>query len=160
MDPLRTKQYDHDKGNTKPCVCIFHRTCRTPLKTESRHDANFVFTGSTAGCHNDILRCHQWRRTWHYDNSRFSVTVSVKLVDIICSILRDLTTDFPYECFDNFENGCVCMQYGSIRGAMLIYVLDIKIYKTDAICKIIETFNDECPQFWNQQEPYRILPMW
>ena len=43
------------------------------LKTESHHDANFVVTGGTVGCLYDNLRCHQWRQSWHYDNSRFSV---------------------------------------------------------------------------------------
>ena len=43
------------------------------LETESYHDANFVITGSTGGCHNDNLRCHQWWQSWHYDNSQFSV---------------------------------------------------------------------------------------
>ena len=33
----------------------------TALKTESRHGANFVFTGGAAGCHYDNLRCPQWR---------------------------------------------------------------------------------------------------
>ena len=37
------------------------------MKTESCHDANFVITGDTAGCHNDNLRCHQWRHhSWHH----------------------------------------------------------------------------------------------
>ena len=33
-------------------------------------------TGGTVGCHNDNLRCHQWRQSWHYDNSWFSVYVN------------------------------------------------------------------------------------
>ena len=43
------------------------------MKSEGRKDANFVVTGSTGGCHNDNLRCHQWRQSWHLDNSQFSV---------------------------------------------------------------------------------------
>ena len=33
---------------------------RELLKTESRHDANFVVTGGTASCYIDNLRCHRW----------------------------------------------------------------------------------------------------
>ena len=25
-------------------------------------------------CHNDNLRCHEWRQSWHHGNSRFSVS--------------------------------------------------------------------------------------
>ena len=42
-------------------------------QTKSRHDANFVVTGGTGGCHNDNHRCHQWRQSWHHDDS---VTIS------------------------------------------------------------------------------------
>ena len=34
-------------------------TCQ-PLKSERRHDANFVATGGTTG-----LWCHHWRQSWH-----------------------------------------------------------------------------------------------
>ena len=30
------------------------------LTTESHYNANFFVTGSTGGCHNDNLQCHQW----------------------------------------------------------------------------------------------------
>ena len=30
------------------------------LKSESRHNANFVITGSTGGCHNHNLQCYHW----------------------------------------------------------------------------------------------------
>ena len=45
-------------------------------RVESYHDANFVVIGSTGGCHNDNLRCHQWQQCWHHDNSRFAVYAS------------------------------------------------------------------------------------
>ena len=45
-----------------------------PLKTENCHDANFVITGGTGGCHYDNLQCHQWWQSWHHDCSWFSVS--------------------------------------------------------------------------------------
>ena len=42
------------------------------LKTECRHDANFVVTGDLAGCHNDSLRCHNCRQNWHRESAWFS----------------------------------------------------------------------------------------
>ena len=47
-------------------------------KTAICHDANFVVTGGTVGCHNDNLRCRQWRQSWHHDNSRFPLVISLK----------------------------------------------------------------------------------
>ena len=45
--------------------------CEWSLKTEIRHDANFVATGSTTDCHNNNLWCHRWRQSKHYDNCCF-----------------------------------------------------------------------------------------
>ena len=39
----------------------------------SSHDANFVATVGTGGFHDDNLQCHQWRQSWHHDDSWFSV---------------------------------------------------------------------------------------
>ena len=50
------------------------------LKTKSCHNANFVATGGTVGCHIDNLRCHQWRQSWHYDNSWFSVWIFYAMI--------------------------------------------------------------------------------
>ena len=36
-----------------------HLKLRAALKTEGCHDANFVITGGTWGCHYDNLQCHQ-----------------------------------------------------------------------------------------------------
>ena len=38
-------------------------------KANSCHDANFVITGGTKGCHHDNLWCHQWWQSWHHDHS-------------------------------------------------------------------------------------------
>ena len=43
------------------------------VKLDSCHDANFVVTGSTTGCHYDNLWCHQWRQSWHQDDTLFSI---------------------------------------------------------------------------------------
>ena len=43
------------------------------LKAESCPDANFIIIGDTTGCRYDNLRCHQWRKSWHYDDSQFSI---------------------------------------------------------------------------------------
>ena len=40
-----------------------------PLKIETYHDANFVITGCTGGCHNDNLQWFQWWQRWHHDYS-------------------------------------------------------------------------------------------
>ena len=45
-----------------------------PLKTQGCHVVNFVVTDGTGGCRHDNLRCHQWRQSWHHDNSRISPT--------------------------------------------------------------------------------------
>ena len=55
------------------------RIISVTLKTKSCRNANFDVTGGTVGCHNDNLRCHQWRQSWHYDNSWFSVYVNSTL---------------------------------------------------------------------------------
>ena len=39
--------------------------------TESRHEAHFVVTGGTSGCHNDNLQRRQWQQSRHHDNSDF-----------------------------------------------------------------------------------------
>ena len=44
------------------------------LKTESCHDANFVVTDSTAGCHNDSCGAIIDDNFFHHGDSRFSVT--------------------------------------------------------------------------------------
>ena len=38
----------------------------------SLHDANFVITGGTTGCHSNSLWCHQWWQSWHHGNYEFS----------------------------------------------------------------------------------------
>ena len=38
-----------------------HKLPLYTLKTESRYDANFIGTDSTAGFHNDNLQYHQWQ---------------------------------------------------------------------------------------------------
>ena len=48
-------------------------------KIEGRSDANFVVTGSTRGCHNNIARCHQWWHSWHHDSFLFWVQTTVLL---------------------------------------------------------------------------------
>ena len=45
------------------------------LNTENRYDANLVVNGGTGGFY-DNQRCHQWRQSWHHDDTRFSVYVS------------------------------------------------------------------------------------
>ena len=53
-------------------VCLFgvkpvhEATVTFWLKTESRHDANFVVTGGTVGCLNDNFMFHQWRQSWRH----------------------------------------------------------------------------------------------
>ena len=43
----------------------------------SLHDANFVITDGTGGCHNDNLQCHQWWQNWHHENSWLSMLVPI-----------------------------------------------------------------------------------
>ena len=43
------------------------------LKTKNHHDADFVITGGTGGCHDDNLQCHQGWQSRHHDNFRFLV---------------------------------------------------------------------------------------
>ena len=45
------------------CDCL--HACLQSLKSESRHDANFVVT---SGCRYDN---HRWWQSWHHDDSRF-----------------------------------------------------------------------------------------
>ena len=52
-------------------VCIL-LSAEGSLKNKSCHDANFVITGGTAGCY-DNLQCHQWWQSWHHEDSWFSV---------------------------------------------------------------------------------------
>ena len=42
-------------------------------KTEGCHGAGFAVAVGIAGCHNDNLRCRQWRHSWHCGSSRFLV---------------------------------------------------------------------------------------
>ena len=42
-----------------------HSRTEIPLKTESGHDDNFIATFG----HNDNLRCHQLRQSWHHNDS-------------------------------------------------------------------------------------------
>ena len=51
-----------------------------PMSSASCHNANFVITGGTGGCHKDNLQCHQWWQSWHHNNSRFSVFIFIKYV--------------------------------------------------------------------------------
>ena len=43
------------------------------LKTKSHHDADFVITVGTGGCHDDNFQCHQGWQSRHHDNLRFLV---------------------------------------------------------------------------------------
>ena len=43
------------------------------LKADSCPDTNFIIIGDKTGCRYDNLRCHQWRKSWHYDDSQFSI---------------------------------------------------------------------------------------
>ena len=45
------------------------------MKTEGRHDVNFVVTGGNGGYLNDNLRCRQWRQNCHHDNYWFSIGI-------------------------------------------------------------------------------------
>ena len=144
MDPLRTKQYDHGKGNTKPCVCIFYRTCTVlhwkqrvvmMLILSSLVAPQVVITTTCGACSDDTLNImtilgFQYLCLW---NRVFLIILKMAL----CPILKH-----------------------QWRHAKKYMCRTLEFIKKNAICKIIETFNDECPQFWNQQEPYRILPMW
>ena len=42
------------------------------LKTKNCDNTTFAITGGTLACHNDSLRCHQWRLSWHYHNFQFT----------------------------------------------------------------------------------------
>ena len=52
---------------------IHHGLVQNILKTENRHDANFVITTS---CHNNTLQSHQWHQSWHHDDSWFTIVRS------------------------------------------------------------------------------------
>ena len=43
-------------------------------KTESCNDTNSVVFGDIGNCRYENLRCHQWRRIWHHEDSRFSLS--------------------------------------------------------------------------------------
>ena len=47
--------------------------CLFVLKTENRHDANFVVISGTKGYIYDNRKCHLWRQSWHHDDYRFYV---------------------------------------------------------------------------------------
>ena len=49
---------------------LFSKLCQS-LKTESRHDAEFLVIGSTTGCHKDNLWYRHWWQSWHLDNTLF-----------------------------------------------------------------------------------------
>ena len=49
------------------------------LKIGSCHESSFVVTGDITNC-----RYHQWRLIWHYDNSRFSLLITL----LFCCLLE------------------------------------------------------------------------
>ena len=53
------------------------------LKTGGWHDVNFVAAGGHAGCHNDNLRCRQWRQSWHHDNFLVSICTLLSGIFVI-----------------------------------------------------------------------------
>ena len=63
---------DHTGSGHSDNLDILKAVSKYTLKSQSRHDANFVITDGTGGCHNN-LRCHQWRQSWHYYNFRLVV---------------------------------------------------------------------------------------
>ena len=48
------------------------------------HDANFLIADGIPGHQKDYLQCHQWPRSWHHDNSQFSVDICKHGQDSIC----------------------------------------------------------------------------
>ena len=66
--------YQQDQAWIHPQSSESSKVLRFPLKTKSCHNANFVITGGTIGCHNNNLQCPQWQQSWHYENSQFSVS--------------------------------------------------------------------------------------
>ena len=83
------EQWGHGCVNNRAWLCASARLCRgspvnfplmmlqwrptygVTLKTESCHDAAFVESNDTGDCHKDSLRSHQWRHSWHRENSSF-----------------------------------------------------------------------------------------
>ena len=59
---------------------LCRKECGFGVVAYSCHNANFVVTSGTVHCHRDNLWGHQWRRSWHYDNSWYSVIEIVPLV--------------------------------------------------------------------------------
>ena len=49
----------------------------TAPKIERYHNAKFVVSSGTTDCHNDNLWSHQWKQSWHHNNSLFSVKCQV-----------------------------------------------------------------------------------
>ena len=62
------------------------------LRTDGSHDANFIVIDDTNDCHNDDLRFHQWRKSWHHGNTQFSVSYD----------------RFNYRSNWNDKNNCCC----------------------------------------------------
>ena len=53
--------------------CNIFSITQLSLKPKRCHNANFVISVGTGGCHNDSIQCHQWPwpKSWHYNGSHF-----------------------------------------------------------------------------------------
>ena len=56
---------------------LFTETKAALLSLLIYHYANFGVTIDTGVCHNDNLRCRQWRQSWHQGNNGVSVAASL-----------------------------------------------------------------------------------
>ena len=114
-------------------------------KAEGGHDADFVVTGSTTGCHNDNLWCYQWWQSWHHDNSRFQCMYKYKIALSRFNIFHIFMTDihvcdyWHISCPDNcmsllrpWEHPCIMMIKSHMKS---IHVTGVYILrKTAKLC--------------------------
>ena len=102
---LKLPQFFHFRGDfhqkwhfAHPEVSLAHLELPFLAKSMGRHDAIFVTTGGTLGCHyHDNLRCPQWWKSRHYDNCRFTTDLRIILMVQWTSGLR---LQYSVTCYD------------------------------------------------------------
>ena len=66
------------------------------LESVPWNPCQICLTSDTEGCHNDNLRCHMWRQSWHFDNSRFSLISATWVHQPYClSVYAHIINNIP-----------------------------------------------------------------
>ena len=113
-------------------ICFLH-------ESEGCHGVGCVVAVGIAGCHNDNLRCPQWRHSWHCGSSRFSVLMHLFKCfyvsnQMVCEIpLHSVPSLFPYfvTCFLQTTQKRHPMAHSLIRAVALFRLLLFDIEVTD-----------------------------